>query len=60
MQELNGEIRLTINTQPLSQLIFKPKLNTGRSKSKKNLKKRKKDFKDSRSKIILRIRDCKY
>ena len=42
MQELNGEIRLTINTQPLSQLIFKPKLNTGRSKSKKKLKKKKK------------------
>ena len=39
MQELNGEIRLTINTQPLSQLIFKPKLNTGRSKSKKKEKK---------------------
>ena len=44
MQELNGEIRLTINTQPLSQLIFKPKLNTGRSKCKKNLKKKKKRF----------------
>lgn len=42
MQELNGEIRLAINTQPLSQLIFKPKLNTGRSKSKKKLKKKKK------------------
>lgn len=42
MQELNGEIRLTINTQSLSQLIFKPKINTGRSKSKKKLKKKEK------------------